>query len=197
MPICPELFDILIDAFESSPPGQEMVIQPGRINAKNVSRDFGMLCRRTGVKRWAKPLHTLRKTCITRWAREHPQHVVQAWAGHADSQTTSQYYLQVSEEEYRKASRVPAMQDSEGNSEIVARLVARLPDFGHFQAQKEKGTDSQVHALKAVHGKAGEEIRTPDVQLGKLKLSSQHLILACVITSFMGLFYGYNWLTSH
>ena len=76
----------------------------GSIKVKNASRDFTALCRRAGVSRYAKPFHTLRKTCLTDWAMRFPAHVVAAWAGHASIETTREYYLQVSESEYERAA---------------------------------------------------------------------------------------------
>jgi len=61
--------------------------------------------------RLQKPFHTLRKTCCTVWAREYPQHVVQAWAGHAKAETTSEFYLQVSEREYDKAAGINQLEE--------------------------------------------------------------------------------------
>jgi integrase len=103
VPIVPELYALLLAAFQEAAEGQKKLV-PGTINARNIDRDFKVLCRRSGVVPWKKPMHTLRKTCLTRWAKEHPQHVVKEWAGHGDERTTSQYYLKVSEREYDAAA---------------------------------------------------------------------------------------------
>ena len=95
---------MLLDAFGQADEGQTMVIPPGSVVVKNVSRDFTTLCKRAGVERYHKPLHTLRKTCLTDWSRCFPAHVVSAWAGHASIETTSQFYLKVSESEYQQAA---------------------------------------------------------------------------------------------
>ncbi len=106
VPICPELHALLLEAFEAAEDGQMLVILAGAIVVKNTSRDFTVLCKRAGVTRYRKPLHTLRKTCLTDWARRFPAHVVAAWAGHANIETTSQFYLQVSEAEYERAAGI-------------------------------------------------------------------------------------------
>ncbi len=144
VPLVPELHDLLLEAFEGAREGQETVIPRGSVRIKNISRDFTILCRRAGVQRYAKPFHTLRKTCLTAWARDHAQHVVQEWAGHASAVTTGEYYLQVSEAEYEKAA------GKTSSEQVVARLVARLADFQPSPPQKPRGTNSQVHASKAV-----------------------------------------------
>jgi len=103
IPIVPELRFILSEAM-TKPGDFNNVIPAGSINTKNITRDFTVLCQRANVKRYHKPLHTLRKTCLTAWAREFPQHVVTAWAGHGKEETTAEYYLKVSEAEYVKAA---------------------------------------------------------------------------------------------
>ncbi len=106
VPICQELHTLLLEAFEQAEAGQTTVIPANGVVVKNNSRDFTVLCKRAGVQRYAKPLHTLRKTCLTDWSRSFPAHVVAAWAGHASIETTSQFYLQVSEAEYERAAGV-------------------------------------------------------------------------------------------
>lgn len=146
VPVVPELRTSLLEAFGQAEPGAEKVIAEGAINIKNISRDFTVLCGRAGVKRYAKPFHTLRKTCLTVWARQFPQHVVAAWAGHASSETTSEYYLQVSEAEYEKAA------GRTSSEPVVARLVARLANSQPSSPSMTKGTDPQVHASSSPTG---------------------------------------------
>jgi integrase len=136
VPIVPELYKLLLQSFEKATPGVSNIISPDTIVAKNISRDFSVLCKKADVARYSKPLHTLRKTCLTRWSREYPQHVVAAWAGHASTETTSQFYLQVSEAEYLKAA---------GKTKKVARLIAR-PAIS--VPKRKNGANSQVNAVK-------------------------------------------------
>ena len=147
VPIVPGLHAILLGAFEDAETGVEKVISVGSIKVKNISRDFTVLCKRAGVQRYAKPFHTLRKTCLTAWAREFPQHVVQEWAGHASAVTTGEYYLQVSEAEYEKAA------GKTGKQQVVARLVARPADFQPSPPQTPRGANSQVHASNNPKGR--------------------------------------------
>lgn len=104
VPIVPELRKVLTGAGCDTHAPDDLVIPQGSVSVNNVSRRFTWLCQRAGVERYAKPFHTLRKTCLTRWAREFPAHVVATWAGHADIETTREYYLRVSEAEYEKAA---------------------------------------------------------------------------------------------
>lgn len=107
VPIVPELRAILLEAFEQAKEGQEFVIETGTMDPRSSYKAFHRLCSRAGIKPWSKPFHTLRKTCLTRWAREFPQHVVSEWAGHSEITTTSQFYLQISEAEYDRAAGLP------------------------------------------------------------------------------------------
>ena len=95
---------MLLKAFEDAEVGANLVIPAGSVVVKNVSRDFSVLCRRADVMRYAKPLHTLRKTGLTDWSRRFPAHVIAAWAGHASIETTQQFYLKVSESDYERAA---------------------------------------------------------------------------------------------
>ncbi len=108
VPICPELLALLESAYD---PDAELVIPPGEVVYKNVWRDFQVVARRAGVASYSKPLHSLRKSCITDWAARFPAHVVQEWAGHGDIRTTLKYYLKVSESEYDKAAGLVAVTD--------------------------------------------------------------------------------------
>lgn len=60
--------------------------------------------KRSGVEVYSKPLHTLRKSCLTDWAGKFPIHCVQEWAGHASITTTQTYYLKVQDHDYEKAA---------------------------------------------------------------------------------------------
>jgi hypothetical protein len=111
--------DFLMDAVKSIP-GERIVLDVGQngYGANNaVSGKPIILHGQEDLHvRWVvmpvntgypKPLHTLRKSCITDWASRHPGHVVKQWAGHSDMDTTEQYYLQVSEAEYEQAAATP------------------------------------------------------------------------------------------
>lgn len=103
VPIVPTLYTMLRQAYEKSDK-RGNVIPKDTINLNNVSRDFDVLCRHARVERWVKPIHTLRKTCLTRWSRQFPMNVVKEWAGHEDERTTMQYYLKVGDMEYDRAA---------------------------------------------------------------------------------------------
>lgn len=103
VPIDPELQNILLTAYEAAEDGQRCIVTGF---TGKLWRDFQTLFNQSGVQRYAKPYHSLRKSCITDWAGKYPMHVVKEWAGHADISTTAKYYLQVSESEFDKAAKV-------------------------------------------------------------------------------------------
>lgn len=104
VPITAELFDILLTSHELAPLGERFVIPPGSIRPSNLWRDFGVIARRAGLRRWDKWCHTLRKNCETDWAQRFPQYVVSAWIGH-DITVSAEHYLQVPLELFKKASQ--------------------------------------------------------------------------------------------
>lgn len=104
IPICPELQAILLEAYEDTPEGQRNVLPS--FCEDNIDRDIKRLAGRSGVVEYGKPLHTLRKSCLTDWAARFPMHCVKEWAGHANIATTQQFYLQVSESDYDRAAGV-------------------------------------------------------------------------------------------
>lgn len=108
IPICPELQAILLEAYESADDGRQLVIP--KTNQNNLWRDMQVLCKRATVQPYSKPLHTLRKSCLTDWAGRFPQHVVSEWGGHSDIQTTNEYYLQVPASEYDRCAQTSFFQ---------------------------------------------------------------------------------------
>ena len=161
VPMCPELHALLLSSFELAEERQPLVIPAGVVPVQNVSRDFGVLCRRAKVPRYNKPLHTLRKSCLTDWAARFPMHVVQAWAGHSNISTTATFYLQVSETDYEKAA-------AEQMGADLPRNLPRLAKTDEKPAENEDAADSQPAASQELTETAGDRIRTDDVQLGKL-----------------------------
>lgn len=124
VPICPELFALLEECRD---PESEMVIPTGGVVFKNVWRDFQVLAKRANVKTYAKPFHSLRKSCITDWAARFPAHVVKEWAGHGDIRTTLKYYLKVSELEYDKAAGIGTHPNEAASLEAELERATALP----------------------------------------------------------------------
>jgi hypothetical protein len=69
----------------------------------NLWRDFGVICKRAGLERWADWCQVLRRNCETDWAQKYPQYAVSTWIGH-NIQVSARHYLQVPEELYEKVA---------------------------------------------------------------------------------------------
>ena len=132
VPIFPELYKILLTAYDDADAGQKKVIEG--LCATNTWRDFQVLFRRAGVKPYSKPCHSLRKNAITDWASNFPAHVVKEWAGHSSLETTDRYYLQVSESEYTRAAQTSFFGD-------FAQLFAKLDKNKEIDKSKENRID--------------------------------------------------------
>ena len=71
------------------------------------------------------------------------------------------YYLQVSDGEYEQAAKTRS-------TSVVTLLLPHLGKTSPNLEEKNDAEESQVPARNRVTKKAGERIRTADVQLGKL-----------------------------
>jgi integrase len=103
IPICPELSAMFLQAYETAPEGASKVLSD--ICHDNIPRDVKAIVKRAGLSMYGKPLHTLRKSCLTDWAGRFPMHTVKEWAGHSDIATTQKFYLKVSDGDYTKAAK--------------------------------------------------------------------------------------------
>ena len=110
------------------------------------------------MTRYAKPLHTLRKSCITDWAKHFSAHVVKQWAGHSDLNTTDRYYLQVSEAEYERAAFTRMSQDA-------TQLPTQLAENGADLAQQNNTENSQPSSSQELPEPAGYDTSNQGAQL--------------------------------
>ena len=156
VPIAPELLPILRDAFEHAPEGEALVVRG--VVARNVWRDFGVIRKRAGVPKFPRWCHTLRKNRERDWMDAgFPFHVVVEWMGHSD-EVARQHYLRVDERDLCAAT----------HSRIGTKVTQLVTQLGVFEPQEPKQPDSQPSVDQGVEEKAGDGIRTHDVQLGKL-----------------------------
>jgi integrase len=103
VPIEPKLYDLLLEAFSIAREKEVFVIPSDAIVETNLWRDFGVVCKKAEVERWADWCQVLRRNCETDWAQKYPQYVVSYWIGH-DITVSARHYLQVPEELYDKVS---------------------------------------------------------------------------------------------
>jgi hypothetical protein len=126
------------------------------IIVSNIWRNFQVLCRRAGVVKYSKPFHTLRKSCIRDWAENYPALVVKEWPGHSSPDVTDKYYLQVPESEYDRPS----------NTGLWSK-VTQSTDSDQNKRDTIQHDLSQPIGYNEDTTKAGDGIRTHDIQLGK------------------------------
>jgi len=93
---------MLLESYSAAQEGAARVLPD--ICPDNIHRDIAAIVRRSGLPRYGKPLHTLRKSCLTDWAGRFPMHTVKEWAGHSNIATTQKFYLKVSAGDYTKAA---------------------------------------------------------------------------------------------
>jgi integrase len=99
VPIAPALYSILLEAFFTASEHENLVLPQRSSIRSNLWRDFGVLCRRTGLERWPDWCQVLRRNCETDWAQRYPQYVVSYWMGH-DISVSARHYLEVPEQLY-------------------------------------------------------------------------------------------------
>ena len=102
VPMEPRLEEILLEAYDSAPEGEELVCHGVLFN--NRRRTFHKLCGCAGLIPWKSWCHTLRKNAETDWAQRFPIYAVARWLGHSVT-VSERHYLQVPEELFDKVAR--------------------------------------------------------------------------------------------
>jgi len=104
VPISPELYPLLRDAYEQAQPGDIHVIKRYRSKEVNLRTQLGKIIKRAGLVPWPKLFQNLRSTRQTELAEEYPQHVICRWIGNTQS-VAIKHYLQVTDEHFTKATQ--------------------------------------------------------------------------------------------
>jgi len=111
VPIFPELYPHLRDAFEEAEPGA-VYCCPQYDNANQMYRKHvKAMVERAGLKVWAKLFQNLRSTRETELAEQYPVQVVCAWIGNSPA-VAAKHYLQVTDEHFEKAVHFPVQYDA-------------------------------------------------------------------------------------
>lgn len=156
VPIAPELMPILRDALADTPEGAHLVVTG--VTTPNVWRDFGVIRKRAGTPKYTKWCHTLRKNRESDWINAgFPFHVVVEWMGHSDD-VARQHYLRVNEADLAEAA----------HTSIAEKLTQKVTQIENSGVSDAPDDEPQVLKLEDFRKKAGDGIRTHDVQLGKL-----------------------------
>lgn len=114
VPIFPELYPYLRDAFEAAEPGQVHVITRNRRDGKtpngttvNWRTQFLRIIEKAGLKPWPRLFHQLRAACQTDLNDKFPTQVGCEWLGNSIP-VAEEHYLQTTEEHYQRAAQNPA-----------------------------------------------------------------------------------------
>jgi integrase len=118
VPIFPELYPHLRDAFEEAEPGT-VYCCPQYTNANQLYRNqMKAMVEKAGLMIWQKLFQNLSSTHETELAEQYPVQVVCAWIGNSPA-VAARHYLQVTDEHFSKAVHFPVQYDAaKGCSEL-------------------------------------------------------------------------------
>jgi len=109
VPLVPELYDLLSEAFDQAPERATNIIT---LSTNNLHRDFEIIISKAGLIPWDDLWQTLRRSAETMFAMEHPQHAVSKWIGHSIAVSVN-HYLQTPETLFESASSKPVLRAAE------------------------------------------------------------------------------------
>lgn len=155
VPIFPELYPYLREAFESAEPGTEFVIARCRDGSVNLRTQLERIIRRAGVQAWPKLFHNLRATRETELAEQFPLHVVCAWIGNSTA-IAAKHYLQVTDDHFNRAA---------GQPEKAAQKTAQQPHAASHRAEHERNGKTQNPAIGGALHSVAASCGTPNIDL--------------------------------
>ncbi len=127
VPIFPELYPLLLNAFEQAEEGAEYVIRRYRDPKQNLRTQAHHIIRRAGLEPWPKTFQNMRSTRETELAEEYPVQVVCAWIGNSP-QVAAKHYLQVTEDHFQKAVQNPVQTTQEKRCQEVSENQAAFEE---------------------------------------------------------------------
>ena len=111
VPIFPELYPHLRDAFEQAAPGT-VYCCPQYSNPHQMYRKAMVkIIKQAGLRLWPRLFQNCRSSRETELAEQYPVQVICAWIGNSP-QVAAKHYLQVTEEHFEKAVQNPVQQAS-------------------------------------------------------------------------------------
>ena len=99
MPICPQLREILAEAYGQAADGEKLVLPRTLTGASNLQTKFTKIITRVGHEPWPRLFQNLRASCATDWVEKYPNHVVAKWLGHSPM-IAATHYLQTRERHF-------------------------------------------------------------------------------------------------
>lgn len=125
-PLSPALYAILRERFDEAQPGETVVGQAySRFNGSGGPgrRMMADILKRAGLD-YAKPYHTLRKSCETDWLASHPIADVAKWLGNSPAVAMAHYHKSTEAAMGKVSSPQPANADAARIAELEAELAA-------------------------------------------------------------------------
>ena len=127
VPIFPELRPYLETAWDAAAEGAEFVIVRHRDGNVNLRTQLLRIIAKAGLTPWPKLFQNLRSTRETELAETNPLHVVTAWLGNSQL-IAAKHYLQVTDEHFDKATRIPTRAGAEMSDETRNGIIRPLRD---------------------------------------------------------------------
>jgi integrase len=113
--------------------GSDGPVIDGQFSTANLSRYLDAARRRVGLKPYGKPLHSLRKSCVSDWlALGCPVSDVALWAGHSPEVLMKHYAAVIQ----TSSARVTGQEDPE-----IVKLRARVAELELAESAKKDGCD--------------------------------------------------------
>ena len=104
VPICPQLREILAEAFERAEPGTTLIVPMAARKSVNLRTHLERIIAKAGYEPWPRLLQNLRASCETDWVEKYPSHVVAKWLGHSPK-VAAQHYLMSREHHFEDVVR--------------------------------------------------------------------------------------------
>ena len=158
VPIVPELYALLSEAWDRAPDGATKLLTLSR---NNLHRNFAIIIERAGLTVWPDMWQTLRRSAETMFAMQYPQHVVSGWIGHS-VQVSLKHYVQTPDSVFEAAAALPVLRAAvtrriDGNRSQLAETEER---WKSSSAHKKSQQPFEATGFMKVGG-AGIEPATP------------------------------------
>ena len=102
LPIFPELYPYLQDAFDQAEPGETHLITRYRNTNANLRTQLLRIIKKAGLNPWPKLFVNLRSSRETELVERFPMHVVTSWLGNSPD-IARRHYLQTTDEHFARA----------------------------------------------------------------------------------------------
>lgn len=173
IPIFPELYPYLRQAYEDAPERAIFVISGYRDPASNLRTRFMRIIRKAGFEPWDKLWHNLRSSRQTELAERFPMQVVCKWMGNSQAVALG-HYLQVTDDHFERAVRESVIGKTTQNPTQPMPDNAR-PSETSEDSEGDKCLVFPVPSGAVLPGLGGQLVPQRPVQTSKSPANSQFL----------------------